>query len=177
MSFMSKTKGLGLLLIGAAGGAAVQYFLDPIQGRTRRARTADQAGAAARDVVREAERQAAYRAGQAQGAVVEATKFGEKAAPDDKTLKHRVETRVLGREDMPKGDVVVHAENGIVQLRGEVDDPELIHWLVRHTRDVEGVADVLNYLHPPGQPAPTTEEAVEASRQALAESGRGSAIR
>lgn len=163
MSFWSKTKGLGLLAMGAAAGAAVQYFIDPIQGRTRRAKAADQAAATARDLKGELERQAEYRAGQLKGAVMEATDVGESPAADDKTLKARVESEVLGREGMPKGDVVVNVENGIVQLRGQVATSSLIEELVAHTREVEGVRDVQNLLHLPGEPEPVTEPSVDAS--------------
>jgi osmotically-inducible protein OsmY len=163
MSFWSKTKGFGLLAMGAAAGAAAQYFLDPIQGRTRRAKAADQAAAAARDLKDEMERQADYRAGELKGAVMEATDIGESPAADDKTLKARVESEVLGREGMPKGDVLVHAENGIVQLRGQVSTSSLIGELVARTREVEGVRDVRNLLHLPGEAEPVTEPSVDAS--------------
>jgi osmotically-inducible protein OsmY len=39
-------------------------------------------------------------------------------------------------------------------LRGEVDSPELIDDLVVRARKVQGVQDVENLLHTPGQPAP-----------------------
>jgi osmotically-inducible protein OsmY len=166
MSVRSKAKGLGLLLLGAAGGALVQYFVDPIQGRTRRARTMDQAGAAMRDVAAEAERQADYRAGQVKGALHEMTDVGESPAPDDKTLKARVESEVLGREGIPKGDVVVNAENGVVQLRGQVESQELIRELQARTRAVDGVRGVQVFLHLPGEPEPVTARPIEASRSA-----------
>lgn len=156
MSFTSKVKGFSLLLIGAAGGATAAYFFDPDRGRSRRAVASDQLAAAARDAVAQAERELDYRTGQIEGAVAEAVDTGDDAPVDDRTLKHRVETRVLGREDVPKGDIVVHAERGIVQLRGEVGDPVMIEEIVAATREVEGVHGVENLLHLPGQPEPST---------------------
>ncbi len=156
MSFASKVKGLGLLLVGAAGGAALSYFLDPERGRARRALASDQIEAAVRDGLDEIERRADYHSGQLEGAIAEATDVGETPAPDDRTLKDRVESEVLGREGVPKGAIVVHAERGVVQLRGEVDHQEIIDEVARATRDVDGVRAVENLLHLPGQPEPAT---------------------
>lgn len=164
MSFMSKVKGLGLLAVGAAGGAVAAYFFDPDRGTSRRAQASDQLAAAARDAVENAERQMEYQAGQVQGAVVEAVDGGGETPTDDRTLKHRVETRVLGLGDVPKGDITVHAERGTVQLRGEVGSPDLIDRIVAATREVDGVRGVENLLHLPGQPEPVTAAPREASR-------------
>jgi osmotically-inducible protein OsmY len=40
-------------------------------------------------------------------------------------------------------------------LRGEVDSWEIVDDLVEQARAVQGVRDVENLLHLPGQPAPT----------------------
>lgn len=165
MSFRTKVKGLGLLAVGAAGGAAAAYFFDPDRGISRRAQASDQLAAAARDAVANAEDQLDYRAGQVQGAVVEAVDTGADAPSDDRTVKHRVETRVLGRDGIPKGDITVHAERGVVQLRGEVGSPELIERIVAETREVTGVRGVENLLHLPGQPEPATADAREAPQR------------
>jgi osmotically-inducible protein OsmY len=73
---------------------------------------------------------------------------------DDATLAHKVETEIFRDADAPKGRVDVNVQNGVVQLRGEVDRPELIDDLVARTRKVQGVRDVENLLHTPGTPAP-----------------------
>ena len=49
--------------------------------------------------------------------------------------------------------VNVHAENGVVYLRGEVPRPELIEELVERARKVQGVQVVESLLHLPGMPA------------------------
>lgn len=164
MSFMSKVKGLGLLVIGAAGGAAASHFFDPVHGRTRRAKAADQLGAAARSGLREAERQVDYTTGRVKGAAIEAAKtFEPERELDERTLKHKVESEVLGHVDVASGEVVVTARDGIVELRGQVSSQNQIDEIVRRTRDLAGVRGVENLLHLPGQPAPNTAAAAAAS--------------
>jgi osmotically-inducible protein OsmY len=71
---------------------------------------------------------------------------------DDATLTRKVETQIFRDADAPKGSVDVNVQEGIVQLRGEVDRPQVIDELVRQARGVQGVRDVENLLHLPGQP-------------------------
>jgi osmotically-inducible protein OsmY len=78
-----------------------------------------------------------------------------KPQPDDTTLARKVETEIFRDADVPKGQINVNAENGVVYLRGEVDQPEMIGDLEEKTRNVQGVRDVENLLHVPGQEAPT----------------------
>ncbi len=73
---------------------------------------------------------------------------------DDVTLKNKVETEIFRDADAPKGQVDVNAQDGVVQLRGEVESPQLIDELVERARSVQGVRDVENLLHVPGTPAP-----------------------
>jgi len=75
-------------------------------------------------------------------------------AYDDPTLKAKVETELFRSEDVSRGSVSVNAQAGVVQLRGEIESPELIEDLVGRTRKVHGVRDVENLLHLPGTPAP-----------------------
>jgi osmotically-inducible protein OsmY len=92
----------------------------------------------------------AERAGRAVGA----QKYGMRTDVDDVTLVHKVESELFRETDAPKGQISVNAADGIVQLRGEVDQPELIDELVTRARSVQGVKDVENLLHLPGQEAP-----------------------
>lgn len=164
MSFMSKAKGLGLLVIGAAGGAAASHFLDPDRGRTRRAKAADQLGSAARTGLREAERQLDYTAGVMKGAALEAAKtVTPERDLDDRTLKHKVESEVLGHVDVPTGEVLVSARDGVVELRGQVPSQNGMDEIVSRTRSLAGVRGVDNLMHLPGEPAPTTQSARAAS--------------
>lgn len=161
---MGKIKGTMLMLIGAAGGAAATYFADPDRGRARRAQAADQLEAAMRDGLDTVEKQVDYQAGQAKGAVAERVNLGG-SDYDAKTLQRKVESEVLGHVDAPSGEIVVVAEDGTVTLRGPVSTQHQIDEIVRRTRNVEGVRDVRNELHLPGEPASTSEEPIEASQQ------------
>jgi osmotically-inducible protein OsmY len=73
---------------------------------------------------------------------------------DDVTLAQQVQSELFREESAPKGQISVNAANGVVQLRGEVEQPELIGELVQRARSVQGVRDVENLLHLPGQEAP-----------------------
>jgi hypothetical protein len=94
------------------------------------------------------------------GRAVGAQKYGFAFWPrspkpvDDVTLAQQVQSELFREESAPKGQISVNAANGVVQLRGEVEQPELIGELVQRARSVQGVRDVENLLHLPGQEAP-----------------------
>ena len=58
---------------------------------------------------------------------------------------------------MPKGQIDVNVQQGVVQLRGEVPNSDMLNDLVGKTRRVQGVRDVESLLHLPGAPAPMHE--------------------
>jgi hypothetical protein len=78
-----------------------------------------------------------------------------KPQPDDITLAHKVETEIFRDADVPKGQINVNAEEGVVYLRGEANTIDQIEDIVRKTRSVNGVRDVESLLHLPGTPAPS----------------------
>lgn len=84
---------LSRIVLAGAAGAALAYFLDPDQGRRRRAMAADRAAAAVRRGKRLAERRAEYTAG-AMASVPAAVASAVKPAPayDDATLADKVKT-------------------------------------------------------------------------------------
>jgi osmotically-inducible protein OsmY len=82
------------------------------------------------------------------------TPSGSSEPADDVTLAHRVETEIFRAPDAPKGRVSVNAENGVVFLRGEIDDPQWIARLGDDASRVSGVAAVRNLLHTPATPPP-----------------------
>jgi|SRR5919109_1517786 osmotically-inducible protein OsmY len=147
------------LLIGAAAGAAAVWFLDPNDGARRRNVVRDKAFKYARKGGAEAERKARYAAGQAKGVAYEAAPTGDKAEPaerlNDPALARKVETEIFRAAEAPKGDVSVNVESGVVYLRGEVADEEVISRLAEEAARVDGVRGVENLLHTPGTPAPT----------------------
>jgi osmotically-inducible protein OsmY len=61
----------------------------------------------------------------------------------------KVESIVFRKHDLPKGQININAENGVVFLRGQVDRPELVETLEARVRKVQGVKGVENLLHTP----------------------------
>jgi osmotically-inducible protein OsmY len=146
-------------LLGAAAGAAAAWFLDPNEGARRRNVTRDKAMSYARKGASEVEGRAQSAAEAAKGAAVQAAPgtgrpdAGERL--NDEGLKAKVESEIFRDADVPKGDISVNVEHGVVYLRGEVGDPSAITKLAQATEQVEGVRGVENLLHGPGEPAPT----------------------
>jgi osmotically-inducible protein OsmY len=112
------------------------YFFDPRQGAKRRAM--------ARDKVLSFVRKASSGASGPE----------QPKDVDDQTLKAKVESEVFRPADAPKGDVDVNVENGVVYLRGQVEQPELIQDLELRVRAVQGVREVENLLRVPGAEQP-----------------------
>ncbi len=73
---------------------------------------------------------------------------------DDATLKDKVESELFRDEHEVKGAINVNAQEGIVQLRGELPSQDLIDALVERTGKIQGVRDVENLLHTPGAEVP-----------------------
>jgi osmotically-inducible protein OsmY len=146
---------MGLFALAGAIGAALAYFFDPDNGRRRRSIARDKTGKYFRQVGTQAQGVAA----QAEGVKQKATHLKEepKPQPDDVTLARKVETEIFRGAEVPKGKINVNAENGKVVLRGEADSAEMIDELVDKARTVQGVQDVENLLHTPGEPAKTHE--------------------
>jgi len=138
----------------AAIGAALMYFFDPADGTRRRHVAADRVRAFFRRRVSHGTRAVGSTA---HALKQKATHFREEEKPDpnDATLKEKVESEIFREEGVPKGQINVNAENGVVFLRGEVEQPELIEELEKQARKVQGVTSVENLLHLPGEPAPT----------------------
>jgi osmotically-inducible protein OsmY len=145
-----------LFALAGAIGAALAYFFDPDSGRRRRKMLVDKAG----KYVRQGAQQAQGVGAQAQGLKERAThREAEqpKPQPDDVTLARKVETEIFRDAEVPKGQINVNAEDGVVFLRGEVQ-PDMIEELAAKARNVQGVRGVENLLHAPGQEAPAKPE-------------------
>ena len=147
---------MGLFALAGAIGAALAYFFDPDSGRRRRRIALDKGG----KYFRQSRQQAGVAAAQAQGLKEKATHRQEepKPQPDDVTLARKVETEIFRDAEVPKGQINVNAEDGVVYLRGEVEEPDLIKDLESKARSVQGVLGVENLLHVPGDEAPAKPE-------------------
>jgi osmotically-inducible protein OsmY len=143
------------LLTLAGLGAAFTYFFDPQSGTRRRAMARDRTLAFFRRRRQGLGRAAGNVQAEAGGLVKKATHLKEqkKPEPDDVTLTRKVETVIFRGPDVPKGQINVNAEDGVVILRGEVERPELIKDLEDKTRSIQGVKEVENLLHVPGTEA------------------------
>jgi osmotically-inducible protein OsmY len=140
----------------AALGAALAYFFDPQNGRRRRNVTRDRLAAFFRRGARKTERAGRAVAAEAHGLKQKATHLREEQKDfDDVTLTRKVETELFRPADAPKGSVNVNVESGVVYLRGEVEQPDMIEDLEKRARKVQGVRGVENLLHLPKTPAPT----------------------
>lgn len=129
----------------ALGGAAVAYLFDPVSGRGRRARLADQAGALGRRSVEEAERKARYEAGRLKGAVHEAGP-AQDFPRDDAELLQKVRSEAVGPSPFSGSEIEIHVEDGEVILRGAGRDQDAEDDLIHRIEAVTGVRQVRNEL-------------------------------
>jgi osmotically-inducible protein OsmY len=147
-----------IVLIAGAIGAAVAYLFDPDRGGRRRAMARDRSTAAARRSARRLARLSRWGGAEAYGVTqrVRHRREEPKPQPDDVTLARKVETEIFRSPEVPKGKINVNAVDGVVELRGEADRPEMIGDLEDQVRNIPGVLDVRNMLHVPDAPAPTS---------------------
>ncbi len=144
------------LALGGVIGAVLAFLLDPSLGRRRRHVAVDWTLGRFRRAGRTVERAGRTAAAEAYGSVQKVKHREEepKPQPDDVTLTRKVETELFRDPEVPKGQINVNAEDGVVYLRGEVATADLIDDLVEKTRSVVGVRDVESLLHLPGREAP-----------------------
>jgi osmotically-inducible protein OsmY len=139
----------------AAVGAGLMFFFDPHSGSRRRAMLRDRTAGFFRRGWRRTARTGRAVSAEAYGVSQKVQHLQEEPKVlDDATLARKVETEIFRDADAPKGSVDVNAENGTVYLRGEVEGPDLLEELERKARSIQGVKEVENLLHLPGQPAP-----------------------
>lgn len=129
---------------GVLTGAGLAFLFDPERGARRRAlardqavrigrKTADAAGATARDVRH-----------RAQGIAAETRARLRSDAPSDETLAERVRAK-LGRYSSHPRAITVIARDGVVALEGPILASE-VQGLVRAVRSLRGVREVENRL-------------------------------
>jgi osmotically-inducible protein OsmY len=141
------------ILIGAAIGAAAAWFLDQNDGTRRRNVVRDKAMKYARQGKEQAARKATYAGetvkGKATSAAPGAGREPAEERLNDEALKAKVESEIFRDPDAPKGKVAVNVEDGVVHLRGEVEDTATSEGLREAATNVEGVRGVENLLTTP----------------------------
>jgi osmotically-inducible protein OsmY len=139
------------ILLGAAIGAAAAWFLDPNDGTRRRHVVRDKTMKYARRGKEEAARKATYAGETVKGkATAVAPGTGREPASErrgDPALQAKVESEIFRDPDAPKGQVSVNVEDGVVYLRGELEDEAKIEGLREAAARVEGVRGVESLLH------------------------------
>jgi hypothetical protein len=145
-----------LAVTGAIAGGAAVYFFDPEKGGARRAMVADWVGARLRRGWYAVNRMG-MRTGSSAAAFPQRMVQLRSMRPrptDDLTLRDRVESEVFRNPDLPKGQINLDVQSGIVTLRGQVDNAYQIANIEKAVLKVPGVAGVENLLHVDGTSAP-----------------------
>jgi BON domain-containing protein len=146
-----------LLTLGGLA-AGLMYFFDPEQGNRRRKELVQRIGGLFRSGMTRGERAGRAVTSQAYGVTQKVAHVREEPKDlTDETLKNKVETEIFRDAEAPKGQVDVNVIDGVVYLRGEVEQ-DMAKDLENAARKVAGVKDVENLLHTPGTPAPSTPE-------------------
>lgn len=139
-------------LLAVIAGVAIEYFVHPGKGSSRRNAVKGQLGPVS---------------GKLSGgmsSMKSAMPGGhDNDNPDDKTLKDRVESEVLRDPKFGRAPINFNVENGIVVIHGELPTQEDIDQLVSQVGSIRNVKGVENLLHLPGTIAPNKLSAIEAS--------------
>jgi BON domain len=144
---------LPFYLAAAAGGIALMYFFDESNGKRRRHTARDRAFSLGRHGLRRGRKLVHHATSETVGLGERIVHRWPGPAPDldDRTLVDKVESIVFRDRDIPKGQININAENGVVFLRGQVERPELVAELESRVRKVRGVRGVENLLQLPKQ--------------------------
>jgi len=105
-----------------------------------------------------------YSEGRLHGVVHRATPFHDHAPADDITLVQKIRSEVLGAAAFRHYGVSVDAHDGVVHLRGEIDDQATIYALIDAVKQVPGVRNVDSYLHLRGVTPPNKTAALRATQ-------------
>jgi osmotically-inducible protein OsmY len=156
---MRISRSTGLFVVGAISGLLRAHFLDRTRGRHRRRRLVLRAAASARRAQRRLVRSVRVSRSTVRGRwqrLVHDVRRPTRKPLDDVGLAHKVESVLFRDPRVPKGRINVNAENGVVFLRGQLDEPELIDALEAGVQQIAGVARVENLLHTAEEPAPAS---------------------
>jgi hypothetical protein len=132
------------------------YVLDPRAGRRRRALARERGAAAARRSARRVGRWTTRVRAEALGRIARLRHRRSVHRPpvNDALLADRVRSQLPRDPDLHRHPINVSAENGVVVLRGVVDQFDQERRLIESARRVSGVRRVESYLHLPQTPPP-----------------------
>ncbi len=155
---ISRGQAFWLAVCCCVGSSLVTLLFDPRQGRRRRAMLRDQGVARLRRLQRGM--YARFR-----GATADMFGMSQRVAhhpddadlADDEKLRQRVESQLFRDRHIPKGDLNITAEHGMLILRGELESADEIVRLEERVQRIHGVRGVQNLLHLHGTPAPNKE--------------------
>lgn len=163
---VSRARALWNCIISSLVTGLLVFFMDPERGKRRRNMLRDQilarmrrTGRGVRGVFRGA---AAETYGVSHRIVHLVPRSTE--VTDDETLRQRVESQLFRDRHIPKGDLNINCEHGMVILRGELDSAIEIAQLEERVRHMTGVRGVQNLLHLHGTPAPNKQRSFNATR-------------
>jgi len=126
----------------AATGAAAVYLLDPAEGSKRRARLGGLLPLSG---------DRSESGGPSSSTLDLAPRPGIDPIPEgetnDPTLVARVESELFRDAALPKGEINIDAANGVVTLRGTLDDAALADGIVNRVGAIDGVIRVVDLLH------------------------------
>jgi len=150
--FMQREKsGSRLLIMGALLGSAAMYFLDPDQGRRRRALLNDKFTKWSHELNWYSQKWVRHLANKTKGLQAELKSSSPSdEAIDDKTLESRVRSE-FGRKTSHARSIAVEARSGVVTLSGPILEDE-VRSILKCVRGVKGVRDVINRLKPQRTP-------------------------
>jgi osmotically-inducible protein OsmY len=85
-------------------------------------------------------------------AVYAARRLRERPRPTDVELLETLRKQLRSGLDLPQDTIEVTIVDGVVELSGEIDTPELADELTRRASAIHGVVRVENHLHLPEAP-------------------------
>jgi osmotically-inducible protein OsmY len=154
-----------MALLSSVVTGTLVFFMDPERGRRRRHMARDQVRARMRRVgrgMRAVWRGAAAETYGVSHRIVHLVPR-ETDVVDDETLRQRVESQLFRDRHVPKGELNITCEHGMVILRGQLASHFEIAELEQRVRRMVGVRGVQNLLHTQGTPAPNKERSLNAT--------------
>jgi hypothetical protein len=153
---VSRRQAAWMCVASSLASGLLMYFNDPERGRRRRHMLRDRVRSRVRRIGRGI-------ASLMRGATAETYGVSQRIVhlvpretevADDETLRQRVESQLFRDRHIPKGNLNISCEHGMVILRGELESPTEIGHIEERVQSVPGVRGVQNLLHPRGTPAP-----------------------